>query len=159
VLPPEAVMRTELHLQIRERDQLERSGRPSYYIRRKVLGFAAIAAGAASVGVATLAGVMFGGVGPHSGSNRLNHRQVAVVWGAIGAGLATAGVGIWAVTSAQHDNVYRERILQLDETIGMLKRQFKEARRAHKRSARYGLSPELSLGSGQRALLRFSVAF
>ena len=150
---PEEALHMQLEACQLELRELTRAGRPEYYVRRRVLGFAAIGVGAASAGLATLIAWM--ATAPDA--DALTGRQLAYLGAGVVGGLSLLAVGIWAVTSAKHANPYRQRIAQLGIELDALKRQLKEARRARKRSVQYNLSPVASFDRGPTVLLRLAV--
>lgn len=155
-VPVEDLIQLRLEAQTRELRDLERSGRPEHYVLRRVSGFVAIGVGAGTVVVASMIGLLSGGFGPHSGTSTLSDGEKGAVVGAIAAGLASTGIGIWAVVSAKQDNIHRDRITQLRAEHTLTKRQLKEVRRERKRALRFGLLPQLG-DRGQTALLRLSL--
>lgn len=141
-----------LQLRSDELQQLSRDGRPEYYVRRRVLGFVALGAGAFTLGVSAMYG-FFSCAGESPGCT-VSDAGAAGLIAATGLGLAALGTGIWAVVSAKHDNLHYDRIVELREEVRFLQQQAKEERRQR----RYSVSPDFAM-TGHAGVLRVTFAY
>jgi len=138
-----------------ERKALTRSGRPDYFLTRRIVGFVAL-----GLGVGTLVGVgsafLLSTFDSGATASFSRTEQVAYPTGlAVGAGLL--GLGIWGLATADGDNPYRERIAALGAERRWLVRELKQARRDRKLRERYAVSADLSLQQAPRFVLRLQM--
>jgi len=126
------------------------SGRPSYYKRRRTLGWMALGVGSfLGIGAATI-GLMM--ITSETNSGSLNREERAGVFGVMAGGLATLSVGLWAQLSLRGDNLNQTKIDALTRLQRAFDRERRELRRELLSRGRYGLVPVVRPG-GECALL------